>query len=413
MKQETRQRLTELIVEELAEKIRGNRSFRKHLEVFADLPIEKVADAIIKQFDYLLSSDLRELILHMIEQEVAQEKSEETPPVEFSISLPEPIVPESVPEEVEPAAESTDEEPQPLVEQPAVDHLQEMTSIMEHFGSKEPFRSEPINFDVLSNDWLYVYGLSYAPDSSGKGIPTKKLLIDGIDHSSSIFLLDYGDIRVFVSKLKSDGYPRDKNGMPTLPSQKTSYYKLAHERILNTLRSEDVIVSQPPWSIVKGLDELRNTVERRYVDALKALIDMQDALDWDVDVMVFDEHIMQLPSILHAQKERATSRNTRHATGKGVDVRLMERVIFREKSLAQEIHNDLLVHANKNKIDYMVRLDSAIMGDWKSILSARYTVGKDKRRTFCHAIAGLQKKYDEYQLLFSVSVPTRKFNLFS
>src|SRR5260221_10800153 len=75
MKEATRTRLSELILEELSEKIKRQETLRRKLEAFTDLPVEKVAEAILKQFEYLLSSDLRELIVHLIEQEVQEEES--------------------------------------------------------------------------------------------------------------------------------------------------------------------------------------------------------------------------------------------------------------------------------------------------------------------------------------------------
>src|SRR5262245_12271609 len=69
MKQATRKRLSELILEELSEKIKKHENIRLKLEAFADLPVSKVADAILQQFAYLLSGSLRELISHLIEEE--------------------------------------------------------------------------------------------------------------------------------------------------------------------------------------------------------------------------------------------------------------------------------------------------------------------------------------------------------
>src|SRR5689334_9480338 len=80
MKEDTRRRLSELVLEELSEKIKKHEGLRKKLESFTDLPVEKVADAILNQFEYLLSSDLRDLIIYLIEQEVttATESEAET-----------------------------------------------------------------------------------------------------------------------------------------------------------------------------------------------------------------------------------------------------------------------------------------------------------------------------------------------
>src|SRR5690242_9307464 len=118
MKEATRRRLSELILEELSEKIRKQESLRFKLEAFADLPVEKVAEAILKQFEYLLSSDLRDLIIHLVQREVEAEEAaaraaEEEPiahepakaPAEEPASIiPEHPLPSPVPS-VEPALE--------------------------------------------------------------------------------------------------------------------------------------------------------------------------------------------------------------------------------------------------------------------------------------------------------------------
>ena len=74
MKEDTQKQLSEKILEKLADKIKLNNQLRQKLEPFADLPIEKVVDAIINQFDYLLSGELRDLIIKLIENEVESEK---------------------------------------------------------------------------------------------------------------------------------------------------------------------------------------------------------------------------------------------------------------------------------------------------------------------------------------------------
>ncbi len=476
MKEETRQHLAQLIAEELAEKIRGDEALRRKLEQFTDLPVEKVADAMIRQFEYLLSSELRDLIIHLIEQDVALDEVREgappaiviTPddegappaePAESALEEPEeeeappetPVIGEKRPpgepsgiggkkpsiseewerhiervaksleaerieagaervaagrSEAEAGAEDVEDEAEPVEAEPV-----EAASIMEHFGTKEPFPTEPVEIKLEPGDWLYIYGFCYAPDSTGKGIPTKKLQLKGIDDECDIILVDYGDVRLFVSKLHRDKFAVDNAGKPTPPSSKSSHVKMEHERILNILRTEDVLVPMPFWTVIQGHQPLLNMIERRYVEMLRALIDVHDATEWDVEVLAFDEHIMQLPSMNIAAPQRPGVRQSRQTSRKGAaDTRNLEKVMIRERSLAQEIHNELLLLASKQKIDYMVRLDSAVMGDWKSILSARYTIGKDKRRMFCQAISSLEKKNEEYKLMVKVSNPATRFS---
>lgn len=456
MIEETRQHLSQLILDELAEEIKSNDLLRTRLEDFTDLPVEKVAQAIIKQFEYLLSSELRDLIIHLIEQDITTEQAEVPAVPEVSQVLPEEVPAEAAPEapgeeppqEEAPIEELPKEETRPspevtipeieeidraieLIKQDLVDFdlpaeavVPEPTqekplgveddtgSIMEHFAVKEPFPTQSTEIKLDPADWLYFYGFTYAPNSTGKGEVNKRLDLTGIEKDASILLMDYGDIRVFLRQLQKGNYAFDKIGKPTLTSQKTTEIRFEHERILNILRSEEVVLPLPFWSILQGQEEALRIIEKKYVEILRSLIDAHDAVDWDVDVMVLDDIIMQLPEIADSGPVRAASRTSRHQAPRGGrDIRKMEKVIFREKSLAQEIHNELLVDAAKNKIDYMVRLDSAIMGDWKSILSARYQIGKDKRRQFCQTIATLQDKYSGYQLMFKTSNPISRFSL--
>jgi len=94
--------------------------------------------------------------------------------------------------------------------------------------------------------------------------------------------------------------------------------------------------------------------------------------------------------------------------GRKSDV-MVEKVIFREKSIAQDIHNQLLLNASKAKVDYMIRLDTAFMDDWKTILSARYAVAKDKRKAFWQSVKAVQDQYGEYELMMKIRTKADHF----
>ena len=407
MKDDTRKRLADQILQELSEKIKVRESLGRKLEAFSDLPAEKVADAILKQFEYLLSSDLRDLIIHLIEQDVAAEQvAAETPPVTELRTTAPGIIPQQVePETIGPESEKDVKEEPALEEQ----KVASTTSIMEYFEPKEPFPTEPMDIELRQEDWFCLYGFSYAPDSAGKGIPTAKLKLKGTDKSSNIFLLDYGDVRFYLNKLNALDYTLDKLRKPTLTSQQVENYKFEHEKLLNVLRKNEVLVPLPLWTIIQGREHIINIVEDRYVELLRALIDVHDAVDWDVEVFAHDDHIASLPAISDTPKGRTAQRESRHPAGKKIDMKLLEKVIFREKRLAQEIHNRLLVLAVRSKIDHMIRLDSALIDDWKSILSVRYVIGKDKRKAFFQTIAQLQTENEEFELMMRVSSPTVRF----
>ena len=75
-------------MEELAEKIRHDENFRKKLEPFTHLSVEKVAETILKHLDALLSNDLKDMIPASAEEETVRgeqiEKGDELSPGEVS-----------------------------------------------------------------------------------------------------------------------------------------------------------------------------------------------------------------------------------------------------------------------------------------------------------------------------------------
>ncbi len=405
MKEDTRKRLSQLILDELSEKIKVHEALRRKLETFTDLPVEKVADAILNQFEYLLSSDLRDLIVYLIQQdaggaapEAAIETNAPETPVETTAAAPEvpaaPVGVREVPEEAPPEAETV------------------QGSIMEHFSTKEIFPTAPLaGTEYDPDDWFYLSCFSYAPDSTGKGVPSKKLLARGIDGESNLVLLDYGDVRFFISKLTTTDLMKDAAGKPAPPPARLPDMKYEHEQILNFLRTEDDVVALPFWTIAPGLEEIIHRIEDRYVELLRALIDIHDASEWDVEIFAFDQHIAALPSIAEPGTGRAVQREMKHQTSKGRNIKILEKMSIREKNIAQDIYSKLLLQATRGKIDFIIRLDNAFIDDWKSILSARYAVGKEKRRAFCQSIRAIQETYAEYRLMFRVTNPGVRFTL--
>lgn len=403
MKDATRRRLSELIVEELAAKIRGDENLRKKLEPFTHLSVEIMADTILKHLNALLANDLKDMIPTL--EAAAPVGSAQPAPAD----QPPPREERRVEAEVRhPIPQTPQEKPQPAAEvlQPHDD------SIMRHFAHKDPFPTETFNIELSPDDWLYLYGFTYAPDSTGKGVPTRMLTQKGVDQLNNIFLVDVGDIRFYMNRLNIKDYSQDKSKRPVLSAHEGSRYKFAHETILNVLRSEEVMVSLSYWTILQGMEDVLKRIEERYVDMLRTMIEVHDAVDWDLEVFAFDHHILQLPSITAGAKSRsAPKRESKHSAGGRRDDVMIDKVIFREKAIAQEMHNQLILSAQRAKLDYMIRLETAFMDDWKSILSARYTVAKDKRKQFWQTVKSLQEEYLEYELMMKIRTPADHFTL--
>ncbi len=77
--------------------------------------------------------------------------------------------------------------------------------------------------------------------------------------------------------------------------------------------------------------------------------------------------------------------------------------MFREKEIANKINLILTRISNKIKIDHIITLESSFFDSWKPILSARYSIGKDKRKIFFQTIMDIQKDFEKQKLMISVS----------
>jgi hypothetical protein len=409
MQEDTNKNTIDKILKELSEKIISRDSLGRRLDAFIDLPPDKVADAILKQFEYLLTSDLHDLIVHLITQDASVVQADKDIPRVQVIS--DEVATDIVQQEIESSKDIEIKEGKTNEKLSGEGQEPPSASVMEYFETKELFSTEPMNIELKPEDWFCIYGFCYAPDSAGKGIPTVKLKLKSADKINDIFLLDYGDIRLFLNKLDINNYSLDKLGKPSLNSSLLGHYRFEHEKLLNILRKNELLVPLPLWTVIQKRENIINIVEDKYVQLLRALIDVHDALDWDIELFVLDEHIANHPSMIDSPKSRITQRDAKHHIGKITDVRLLEKIIFREKRLAQDIHSQLLVLAAKFKIDHMIRIDSAMIDDWKSILSVRYNVNKDKRKTFFNSIAKLQSETAEFEVMIRVSSPTVRFSL--
>lgn len=400
MKEDKEKDSVKFLLQELSEKIKTNEELAKYLNVFSSLPVEKVTKAILDQIINIFSGDLRDLIIRVIKQEIETEKVKK----EIEVS-PLPQISIASQPEIEPMVELKAEPREEIVEETEIPG-----SVMEHFSLKERFALEPLKVDLLSEDWFYIYGFCYSPTSDGKGIPSQQLSLLGIDKKNNLIILDYGDIRLFISTLNPNEYIKTKNGNLTVFSKDINQYQYEHERILNILRSQIVLVTLPFWTIIKGREHLTNLIEERYIEFLRALIDVHDCQEWDVEVLALDSNILQLSAVTGISIDRHAERDAKHRIPKRIDVRVIEKILFKEKSIAQDVHGKLQSYSKRAKINNTISLDSSIEDNWKIILSARYIVGKEKRKPFNITIANVQKEYEEYKLMIRVTSPSVNFS---
>jgi hypothetical protein len=444
MKTRLQEKLAALIIEEMSMRLKEREKILDIIACFSDFPPERVTEEFLNEFEKLLESGLREEIYNRL-------ASEAQPPPEISVAAvlisevqtevveqitEEPItseivsveegkeeisetLTESLPEDQKIIADTEIKLSEPTVEIPSeAEEVEQLATSMPVFTEPRLETERPSIYfskekktDIIidSQDWIYLYGFSYAPNSEGKGLPSIELDIDSINKPNKIFGLDYGDVRIFMSKINIDDYVTITTGEPVLKSQEAINLKLQHAYILNQLRSADIIVPLDFWSIKKGRESIVNVVEEKYITFLHALIDVHDVIDWDVDVSVVDEHVLKVLAIDSRPKTIDLRRDGRHQKSPRINIKDVEKVLFKEKEIAYQINTSLTHAATKIKIDHMVSIDGSFLDGWKPILSARYIIAREKRKAFHQIILELQERYKQFNVMISVGSQKLRF----
>jgi hypothetical protein len=441
MKTRLQEKLASLIIEEMSERLKQRSKILDILADFSDFAPEKVTEEFLNEFEKFLNSGLREEILKRL-------SSQQKPSAKIQgeeIKAPE-IVKGLIDTKTETDEIQTGVAPDHLMSEVLNDVISDVKDIFKSTeinlketqiesqsvtdssilsGAVLPAFEDPrkeaerpsiyfskekrTNIVISSDDWIYLYGFSYAPNSEGKGFPSIELEIDGVSQGNKIFGLDYGDVRIFMSKINLDEYATIRTGDPVLKPQETLNLRFKHSNILNQIKSQEIIVPMDFWTINRGSDIIVKVIEEKYLSFLHALIDVHDVIDWDVEVSVLDDHMVKILSSDIPSRSIDLRREGRHQKVQKIDVKHFEKVLFKEKEIAHKINTSITHVANKTKIDHLISLESSFLEGWKPILSARYVIGKEKRKAFHHTVLEIQQQFEKFKVMIVASSPKVRF----
>ncbi len=451
MKSSFQEKLAQLILDEISERLKNRAYLNEVLRDFLEFPPEKVAEEFLNEFEKFLGGNIKEEILDRLKSIYLKEI---LPPIQEG-AIEEENIPGTINQEIEPTSPPAESATidvsetvekklvkkedkiieRPEIEEPQIEdkgtagvtNITEETIKSDHGVTQKLIPSElemeelkekpsvyfkkekKTNIVISANDWVYLYGFSYAPNSEGKGYPSIELPIKGVDEKNVVFGLDYGDVRLYLSKLQFEKFVIAKTGEHILNPKEAIPLKYNHSCIINQIRTNEIMVPLEFWTIKMGREKIVRTIEERYLNFLHSLIDIHDAIDWDVEASVLDNELMKILSEPAVTRTSDSRYETRHPKIQKMEVKQFEKVLFKEKEIAQKINLTLTKVANKIKVDYIVTLESSFLDGWKPILSARYVVGKEKRKAFYQSILDLQSEFMNYKVMLTVNSPKVHF----
>ncbi len=263
-------------------------------------------------------------------------------------------------------------------------------------------------FAFSDDDTVYVHGVSLIPEGESPADEPFMLEEKGIDARSFAFAFDYEGLRFYLSKVLPNVMNISKTGVLLLGKQESLQLQGTHESVLNDLRVHDIILPFRFGTVSRGKDDLMGKIDDSIDELREGLETLRNTSWWVVNLHVLDARIAQLvgpDASLTARKGRMVERAsyTKMPMPKKYDIKLLERMLNKEKRLAESIYEELRAGADRSDIDEIVGLGSGSSEEWKLILKASFEVKQQKAIKFFHTVTDLQYRHMMFDLMLSVT----------
>ncbi len=316
------------------------------------------------------------------------------PKVEVSIPVPPPAPPVRAPAPVI---------TMPKKEIPSRPAVQE-----EHRVPSRHFVVAKQTFEVPEGGAFYCHGVAAIPrEDQGS---TKPFMLEekGIDGQRLAFGWDFGGVRFYVSLMRDESAALGRGGVLLLPNQDAIRLRGIHESILNDLRLHGNVLPFTFGSVVKGWEETQKKLSGVVVRARPALEKLDKTRRWMLVVSGQDNRFADLQQNPTLEKRRELDRHrssftTSPAGGKHLDVRELERVLNKQRRIAEGIHRELSSVADKTEVQGIVSLQSGSSEGWKQILRATYEVSPTMITRFHRMVTDIQYEHLLLELMIALS----------
>jgi len=192
-----------------------------------------------------------------------------------------------------------------------------------------------------------------------------------------------------------------------LNKQESLQLQGVHQSTLNDLRGHGVLLPFEFGTVARGKDSLLGLIDKNLEDLEEALDDVENTTWWTVTASVLDATIARIvgTDVQSVGRDRSRDRAsyTSAPQGKKFDIKVLERILQREKKLAESVHSALSESAERADVDTMVGLGSGSSEDWKVILKASYDVPKRDVAKFSRAVTDQQYHHLQYDLMLALT----------
>ncbi len=288
------------------------------------------------------------------------------------------------------------------------------------FGGEEPLhpsvkpKLQRIRVELTDDDHLYLHGFCAIPSDQEPALMPFMLEEKGIEEKDFACAVDLDGIRVYLTRLQGVATNVSGKGLLLLNKQDSVRWRGVHESILNDLRIHGNLVPFAFGTVALGFDDLRTKVQMYRAKLADALDDMQETSWWNLGVHTLDARMAQLVGTDGATPRQRGEVNRQsyaiQSQGVKLDIKALERILGKQKKIAESIHEDLAGIADRSDIDFIIGLGGGTSDDWKVILKASYEVPPSRQARFHSMVSESQYRHMLFEIMLKITGNVESFS---
>lgn len=236
----------------------------------------------------------------------------------------------------------------------------------------------------------------------------------GLEEGTSVFAMDHAGMRFYLCPVKSPEASVSKAGMLLLGKQDGLRHRGIHERLVNRLRLQGTILPAESGTIVRGREDLIRRVDFRLHALLEILLGLGKVTIWRLSAYVLDQriqHVLPAESSSGRPTRQEPERGRSSASPKRIDIKTLEKILLREKKLAEAILHDLRGVAESHEVEYRIGLGGGSSDEWKPILKASFVMSHARMPELHKAIVRSQQTHAMFEPMLVLAGGTESFSL--
>jgi len=273
------------------------------------------------------------------------------------------------------------------------------------------FGHTPFPFE---DERAYVIAASLIPLNDSPSSHPFRIGGDGLDEGTELFAVDHAGMRFYLSLLNNQDASVSKTGILLLNKQDTLFHRGNHERLVNMLRVRGMILPAESGTVVKGNDDLVRRIDFRLHALLEILLGLSTTTTWHLHVSILDSRIQHTlpPEPAQSRSGRPEREGVRGAGGhKRTDTKSLDRLLTREKKLAETILQSVATAAERHDVDYMIGLAAGSSDSWKIILKATFQVPQARYTHFMETVVACQEMHALIGPMFVLAGGAESFSM--